>query len=166
MIEMGLIAFLDETHELINAIMYWLDVCSICVFVIGILVEFRRGYYYKGELILDRERIILNYSVWRIVLDSLVVILIGLTLFPKVRYNPLRIIVWWRFYFLIKLDDTIFRGLHSRFGWFVVYTFFKLLIIFYLFCHYMGCLYYWIDFTLIKNGYGGPGAYLGKILLI
>jgi hypothetical protein len=99
-------------------------------------------------------------------MDCLVVFLIGITLLPKLRFNPLRIIIWWRIYFLFKLDNNIFRGLHSRFGWFVVYTFFKLLVIFYMFCHYMGCIYYWIDYGLVRDQYMGLAGYLGKSWVI
>jgi len=100
MIEMGLTAFIDETDVTITLVMYWLDLLSLLALLAAFLVEFRRGYYYKGSLVLDRHSILRNYHWLRIFLDLVSLVLIGLTLVPQFRLNPLRWIILWRFYYL------------------------------------------------------------------
>ena len=154
---MGLTVFIDETDVTITKVMYWLDAVSVVALFAAFLVEFRRGYRYKGKLVLDRQKVIQRYHWLRIFLDVLTLVLIGLTLIPQFRLNPLRIIILWRFYYLYRTDQSYFRLVHNKTGWYVFYTFFKMLLIFYLFCHYTGCLYYWIDYYIHATNYYGPG---------
>lgn len=157
MIEMGLTAFIDETNVTITRTMYWLDVLSVVSLAAALLVEFRRGFRYKGQLILDRTRVIKQYHRLRIFMDVIVLLLITLTLIPRLRFNPLRFVILWRFYYLYRTDQSYFWLVHSKLGAYVCYTFAKMLLIFYLFCHYAGCLYYWIDYYIHITQYYGPG---------
>ena len=61
---------------------------------------FKKGYYYKGELILDLQLIKKRYLGWRLALDILTIIGVALTLFPNLRINVIRMIVFWKFYSL------------------------------------------------------------------
>ncbi|CAM6001715.1 unnamed protein product [Sphagnum balticum] len=137
--------------------MYWLDVVAILALLVAMFVEFRRGYRYKGRLVMDRISVLRNYHWLRIFLDLLVVVLIGLTLIPQFRFNPLRYIILWRFYYIYRTNQNFFRLVHSKKGWYVFYTFVKMLLIFYMFCHYTGCIYYWIDYYIHSTNYYGPG---------
>lgn len=157
MIEMGLTAFIDETHVTITRVMYWMDVVSVAMLLVGFLVEFRRSYREKGRLVTDKPSVLRNYHWFRILMDCMVLLLLTLTLVPQLRQNPLRFIILWRFYYLYRIDQSFFRLVHSKTGWYVFYTFMKLLLVFYLFCHYTGCSYYWIDYYIHKTNYYGPG---------
>lgn len=135
--------------------MYWLDVVVAIIFAAEILLEFKRGFYFRGKLFLDRKNIIKNYHWGRLLLDLLVVLTISLTLIPAFRINPLRFIIFWRFYHLHRVDDTFFRLTHTQINLHVLYTFVKMVLVFYMFCHYMGCLYYYIDDLLIRTNFFG-----------
>ena len=98
---------------------------------------------------------IANYSWWRLALDVIVTACLTTTLVPGLSYNYLRIPILWKFYHLGRLDRSIVMMSRMQPGWYVLYTFLKLILMMYLYCHFAGSLYFWIDSLLIDSNFYG-----------
>jgi hypothetical protein len=80
--------------------LYVLDSITLLIYIIDLYIQFKKGYYYKGELILDLQLIKKRYLGWRLAFDILTIVGVALTLFPNLRINVIRMIVFWKFYSL------------------------------------------------------------------
>lgn len=132
-----------------------MDAISLLVYLVDLYVSFRKGYYYKGELILDLKLIRQRYLGWRLVMDVLTIVGVTLTLFPQLRINAIRMVVFWKFYSLNELDNLIFRTVSKYRGLYKFTNFIKLSILYFLFCHYVACIFYSIDLALLRSDYYG-----------
>lgn len=161
MLEIGWTPFIREEMQDYQTL-YWLDAAVTVVFICDILLEFARGFRFRGELVLDQRRVIAHYAWWRLTLDLIVVACLGLTLAPQLRSNFLRLPIMWRFYHLGRLDYQIVMQSRMLPGRYVIYTFLKMIMMLYLFCHFAASLYYWLDIELIAADYFGDMSYSSK----
>lgn len=157
--EIGFVSFLQETKSHLNNSLYALDGITLFVYTIDLYVSFKKGYYYKGELILDLRLIRKRYLGWRFAMDIVTIAGVTLTLFPQLRLNGIRMIVFWKFYSLNELDNLIFRIVSKYRGLYKFTNFIKLSILYFLFCHYVACIFYAIDLALLQSDYYGENKY-------
>ena len=164
--EIGFVSFLRESNSGLTSAMYILDCIVLLLYIVDIGVSFRRGYYHKGELILDLLLIKRRYCGWRLIFDILTIGGVALTLVPSLRFNTFRIVVFWKLDSLNQLDNLIFRSLSRYKSLYKITNFLKLSIIYFMFCHYVACIFYSIDLALIDSDYYGENKYSCKLWAI
>jgi CRP-like cAMP-binding protein len=147
-----------------------IEFISTCIFMIDIITNFNTGYYSKGELIMKRTDIILNYlKLWfwidllatfpyTWVLDRLAFNTQSSTLSAPKFIRIIKALKFLRFlkllrlarlkHILIKIEDYIANNTLVNF-----FVFIRLLCLVFLLAHWTGCLWFYVGYQDWINGH-------------
>lgn len=155
-----LVTFFEDSRSYAQATFTGFYTVLLLLLAADVGVALNRGIYIAGVLKLDRRAIMQSYLQCRVYVDSLVLLLIALSIYlPYDWAGFLRLVIFLKLEEVFRFDRIFFRSIHTRRSLKQLYLLFKLVLALMYVNHLLGCLFFYIDYQLIAASYYGDVNY-------
>lgn len=163
-VEFGLVLTYGEqvwTDELSSPTYIVLDFLTCVIFLADIFVCLNCGFLYRGMIILDDIRITRKYFAYNFFIDTLSLIIVVICPASGVYVlNYLKLFLLLKMLRLSDIDDFFLRRFNiNRIGK-ALYVIFKMVVIIFLLSHFLGLIFYAMDYYYLMNDVYPPDCNL------
>jgi hypothetical protein len=151
-----LVAFFTDSRQYIRN--HFTDPYSILLILLiaNILVTVNRGVYVKGVLKLDRSTVTRHYLKCGVYVDVASLLVLALSIYMPYNWAAyLRLSIIVRLSDISYFDRLFFRSIHTHRNLKQLYLLFKLILAILFISHLFGCIFFYLDISLIHSGYYG-----------
>ena len=124
-----------------------------------IVVQMSTGYYKEGILIMDKIKIVKHYLTKYFLIDlvgALIVTIAFLT--GSMVLNYFKVLFYFKILTLSKIDGIYQKMLIFYLRWNIIYLVFRQILIVIISTHYIGVIFFWVDYTVYSTNYYGPST--------
>lgn len=138
---------------------YLFNFFAFLVLIADIVVSLNRGYYNQGILVLDRKKIYHHYLRYHSWIDILGLIVVMMCFFSgNFTLNYFKVLFLLKLYNLYLIDVTFQRVLQFHRTRSTIYLVSRLVLLMVMSCHYLGGIFYAIDYYVYSTNYYGPNT--------
>lgn len=140
---------------------FWFTVAfyylTVIILSMDVYFMLNKGYYTGGVLIMDRKRILRNYLRSHILIDIPTIIILFLCVVTQsYNLNYAKLFLFFKLYTISVIDMIFQRKLQTKRVQKTIYVIARLLIIVLLISHFMGLIFYAMDYYILTNGIFAP----------